>query len=104
MTKFEETHDKTFLPYSFNKDLHLTITFSYAIPAGREDLIGRPYRGHAVDLSNLLKFAEDAMNVIIFADDSQLVHVSMTKLYGETNTMSATLLVWRQDESPRQDE
>ena len=93
VTKFEETHARKFLPYSLDKDLHLNVTFYYAIPTGREDLIGRGYRGHAVDLSNLLKFVEDAMNGIIFVDDSQLVRIHMSKQYGETNAMTATLLV-----------
>jgi hypothetical protein len=74
-------------PFKWEDDVVAEITFTYAVPTGRDDLVGRFYRGHIVDLSNLQKLAEDALQGILLVDDAQLVKVTTTKTYGKKNEM-----------------
>ena len=73
------------VPFKWEESVEVTITFNYAIPPGREDLINSYYRGHIVDLSNLQKLVEDAIQGHLLADDAQLVQITTRKKYAEKN-------------------
>jgi hypothetical protein len=77
----------TVAPFKWENDIVAEITFTYAVPKGSEALVGRFYRGHIVDLSNLQKLAEDALQGILLVDDAQLVKVTTEKKYGVKNEM-----------------
>ena len=72
-------------PFKWEESVKASITFNYAIPRGREDLINSYYRGHIVDLSNLQKLVEDAIQGHLLADDAQLVQITTRKKYAEKN-------------------
>jgi Holliday junction resolvase RusA-like endonuclease len=50
-----------------------------------KDKISKP------DIDNLCKFYLDAMNNVIFTDDSQIVQIHASKKYGERNNVSIRL-------------
>jgi Holliday junction resolvase RusA-like endonuclease len=54
---------------------------------------------HKPDCSNLLKNFEDALNGIVYVDDSRLCEVSIVKLYGEKPRVEIEIWPW-QPETP----
>jgi Holliday junction resolvase RusA-like endonuclease len=47
------------------------------------------------DLSNMLKFIEDAMNGVFYVDDSQIVQVSMSKRWHQNASSTVRLSRWQ---------
>lgn len=69
--------------------LRVTLAFTLPIPASwskrdkAEALAGQTFPVGRPDLDNLVKLATDALNGVLWADDSQIVSLTATKAYGE---------------------
>lgn len=71
---------------TFKKPLTLKIDYVYSIPKSwtkvkKTQLIGKP-KDTVPDLSNLIKFTEDALNSIVWNDDRLIWRIIATKTYG----------------------
>lgn len=64
-------------------DVFLPIAESWSGKKRREALAGTILPTKKPDCSNFLKAAEDALNMIVFRDDSQVVSVAVTKRYSD---------------------
>lgn len=80
--------------------LTMALTFFFKVPAShhkrKDDMIGTPL-SHKPDLSNLIKFVEDAANGILYVDDSCIVQLDATKIYGEEEMTEITLFEWHKN-------
>lgn len=66
-------------------DVPLKVSFSFfmAIPKSKSrKLNGLPYVSNK-DLSNMIKFAEDSLNGVVWADDRYIVEISAIKIYSD---------------------
>lgn len=74
------------------------ITFFFKIPAShykkRDEMLGTPL-SHKPDLSNLVKFYEDAGNGILYKDDCVIVELKASKVYGDEEMTEITLIEWQ---------
>lgn len=78
--------------------VEMHVFFYFKIPASyhkhKDEMIGTPL-AHKPDLSNLVKFVEDAANGVLYKDDSCIVHIEAWKLYGEEEMTEITLFEWQ---------
>lgn len=103
-TKEKESYQKAFLALHGSRKPHkgpleLCIEFSFAYPGSwskkkRESNTDHP-RPIKPDLSNLIKFVEDALNGFMWEDDSQIVSISARKYYSDIASTYVSL-----DEKP----
>ena len=74
------------------------LCFYFKIPSShhkrKDEMMGMPL-SHKPDLSNLIKFVEDAANGVLYKDDSCIVHLQAWKLYGEEEKTEITLFEWQ---------
>ncbi len=70
--------------------VRLLCTFHMPVPKStskirtREMLDGKLHHIKRPDLTNLYKFVEDCLKTILFEDDSQVVEVTLRKIYSST--------------------
>lgn len=79
----------------FAGPLVVEVSFVFAIPASRRKgkdkvSVGDPCLLR-VDRGNLLKLIEDAMNGLVYDDDSQVVGGNVSKVWGETSGTKVTV-------------
>lgn len=72
----------------FTEPVRLDVHAQFAIPKSwpnwrREAALGRTIWPTSVDLDNVIKAVQDALNGVVFQDDRQVVRVSGTKVYAE---------------------
>lgn len=63
--------------------LHMPIPASWSKKKQAAALLGQVWPTSKPDCSNVLKAVEDAMNGIVYRDDSQIVVLSVRKVYGD---------------------
>jgi Holliday junction resolvase RusA-like endonuclease len=79
--------------------IRMVIVFYMPIPKSlsikkQDELCGTPHHKRP-DLSNLIKFVEDAANGILYADDAQIASIKATKLYDLQPRTEFTLKIRR---------
>lgn len=78
--------------------VEMLVHFYFKVPSShhkkKEVMMGTPL-AHKPDLSNLVKFVEDAANGVLYKDDSCIVHIEAWKLYGEEEMTEITLTEWQ---------
>ena len=79
--------------------LMLTVDFTVSVPSSwakwkrdaaiKQEILptGTP------DLSNLVKLVEDALNMVLYSDDSQICVIASSKRYGENPCTTVTLSI-----------
>ena len=74
--------------------IHVTYTVpaSYSKKRTAACLDGEEKHTKKPDLDNLVKAVTDGMNGIIFKDDSQITHLSATKVYGTQNMVQVMIV------------
>lgn len=67
----------------YSGPLHLEVNFYFPIPNSRKKVISLQgsYHHFRPDISNLIKFAEDCANGILFHDDALIASIASTKRY-----------------------
>lgn len=63
--------------------LHMPVPLSWSKKKQAAALLGQVWPTSKPDCSNVLKAIEDAMNGIVYRDDSQIVVLSVRKVYGD---------------------
>lgn len=81
----------------FDGPLHLDLTATYMPPKSlsRRKLEECNLKATRPDLDNIIKLSKDALNGIVWNDDSQVASVAARKLYGDTPGLSVTVSVFR---------
>ena len=59
--------------------------------AKRLELLETKYAGKKPDGDNIAKIVLDGLNGVAFADDAYVVHLTVTKVYGETDQVTVTV-------------
>lgn len=59
--------------------------------AKRLELLETKYAGKKPDGDNIAKIVLDGLNGVAFADDAYVVHLTVTKVYGETDEVTVTV-------------
>lgn len=70
-------------PVDLKVNVHLPVPQSWSGKRRREALAGVIWPTKRPDSDNYLKAAEDALNMIVFRDDSQVVHIEVEKRYSD---------------------
>ena len=78
------------IPVSIVMDFYLARPVS--IPKKRREMVVKP------DLSKLIRSTEDAMTGIVYADDAQIVEMTVKKHYGTPERVEILAIVVDQDE------
>ena len=87
---------------AFSNEISVEFEYHMPIPASfsnakRLKHIGKPHRCKP-DLSNLIKFTEDALNNIVWRDDSIIYKIIATKIYSDEP--KTIIRVYTPEESP----
>ena len=67
----------------YNVPLRLFITFFMPIPKSKKKELHDTFHFKRPDISNLLKFYEDALNGVLWEDDCLIVEVHASKVYSK---------------------
>ena len=70
---------------------HVPIPSSWSKKRQIKAALGEIHPTKRPDLDNFLKAAKDALNGIVWRDDSQIVNISARKVYGETPKLVITV-------------
>ena len=70
---------------------HVPIPSSWSKKRQRMAALGEIHATKRPDLDNFLKAVKDALNGIVWRDDSQIVNLTARKLYGETPKLVITV-------------
>lgn len=75
-----------------DKPLTMSLVFSYTYPRSwaKKRCVAQPHASRP-DLDNLCKGIMDALNEVCYKDDSQIVHLSASKIYSDVDTIQITL-------------
>jgi Holliday junction resolvase RusA-like endonuclease len=88
----EEQHDDMPL---YTVPVIFEVTFNFRVPQTYEkmmgEMIGRPHKCRP-DLSNLVKFAEDCLQGILFRDDCIIYKIRAHKVYAVSASTEFTLI------------
>lgn len=75
-----------------NGPLHMTCIFAFDRPKSHLRKNGALAKGAPLektskpDLDNLAKFVKDALNGVAYKDDSQIINLTVSKIYGAART------------------
>lgn len=75
-------------PVCLEGALAISVTFYLKRPKSAK---GRPHPTTRPDLDNLLKLVLDSGNGILYKDDSQICHMSVSKVYSEVERVTVTI-------------
>lgn len=83
--------------------LALTLRADFVRPASwsRKKAAATVWRTSKPDISNIVKIVEDAMNGVVFADDSQIVQITAQKRYAEKPGIVVTVQTLEPEEGAR---
>lgn len=65
----------------YNADEILCVSLTFTLPCPKSRKPGR--HGSRPDLSNLIKFVEDALNGVLWKDDAQIAYLQSSKWYSD---------------------
>jgi Holliday junction resolvase RusA-like endonuclease len=96
--KYVATHEATKqgwlyteLPLSMSVIAYMTIPKSKSKKFRKAAMEGEERPTKKPDLSNIVKGVEDALNGVLYKDDSQIVNLAMEKYYSEEPRLEVTL-------------
>lgn len=78
-------------PLEMNIVFYMPIPKSYSKKQRAEILNGRLKPTKKPDIDNLIKSVLDALNGLVYADDSQIIKVTAVKRYAETGSTELTI-------------
>jgi Holliday junction resolvase RusA-like endonuclease len=80
----------------FQGPVRIGLLISFPLPKSKRATRNRPaayWHTSKPDASNILKAIEDAMNGIVYRDDSQIAEIAITKIYDQAGRASVLVTV-----------